>query len=410
MKIAFDASVLGAAYYQANESRTGVFRVVENLWQGLQKSSAELHWVAPFHLGETQRYLTDSVLHKASTRRWAAQELKFYEMFSASNQAQKIARWAWFQVIRQRQARYKIDLSLLDEMEIYHSPFHPIPPEVRGHSKLKTLVTVHDLIPKIHPEFFGPWHVHNANELLESMTPETFVACVSESTRHDVLTWCPVLTPERVSVIPLAADRSIFYAVHDKETLAAVRTKYGIPQDSPYFLSVSTLEPRKNLARTIEAFQLWLNEQSRSDAVLVLVGSIGWKIEALLQTIQQNTQLKGRIIVTGYVDDRDLAPLYSGAKVFVYPSLYEGFGLPVLEAMQCGTPVVTSNTSSLPEVVGAAGFLVNPYSVESIAEGLHQAWKEGDTLRVAAKEHANQFDWPIFEKAYHALYQHIHTV
>lgn len=410
MKIAFDASVLGAAYYHAQESRTGVYRVAENLWQGLQKSGNQVHWVAPFHLGETQRYVTLPSLHAPATRQWAARELSFYEWFPENSFAQKLARWAWFQVIRGRQARYAIDPKLLDDMDIYHSPFHPVPMQVQQHRRVKNLVTVHDLIPKIHPEFFGPWHLHNANELLAGMNPETFVACVSESTRNDLLNGCSTLTPERVSVIPLAADRSLFYPVQEKTVLQQVRQKYGIPPEVPYFLSVSTIEPRKNLDRTLEAFRRWAQDQANDEAVLVLVGSMGWKVEALVKSLQEEGRFQGRVFVTGYVADEDLAALYSGARVFVYPSLYEGFGLPVLEAMQCGTPVVTSRLSSLPEVVGSAGFLVDPHDVDSIAEGLHTAWQQGESLREAAQQQVSRFDWTYFEQAYQSLYQHIQTV
>ncbi len=410
MKIAFDTSVLGAAYYLANESRTGVFRVAEKLWEGLRKSEHEVHIASPFHLGETQRFLGKPSLHSDWTCWWAEKELSCYELFKLDSTAQKAARWAWFQLIRQRKSRYPLQASALSEVELYHSPFHPLPTEIQKHKRIKSLVTIHDLIPKIHPEFFGAWHIHNANELLAGLTPETFVACVSESTQHDLLTWCPALTPERVSVIPLAADRQLFYQETDPNKLQAVRRRYQIPEEVPYFLSVSTLEPRKNVARTVEAFRQWVKAEPQSQAVLVLVGSKGWKLDQLLADIQRDTQLKGRLILTGYVADTDLAALYSGAQVFVYPSLYEGFGLPVLEAMQCGTPVVTSHSSSLPEVVGKAGFLVDPLSLDSIQEGLHQAWLKGDQLRDQVTDQVRQFDWKNFEQAYQALYQQIHTV
>lgn len=410
MKIAFDTSVLGAAHYHANESRTGVFRVAEQLWEGLQRSEHDIQVASPFHLGETQRFLGKPALHTSATCWWAEQELRFYECFPPNSLAQKAARWGWFQTIRQRKARYAIDLNVLGSVEIYHSPFHPLPPEVQQLKQVKALVTVHDLIPKIHPEFFGVWHLHNANELLAGMTPETFVACVSESTRNDLLNWCPVLSPERVSVIPLAADRQLFYRETDPQKLANVRQKYGIPEEVPYFLSVSTLEPRKNVARTVEAFRGWVKAQPETQAVLVMVGSRGWKLDQLLAEIQRDPQLKGRIFLTGYVDDADLAALYSGARVFVYPSLYEGFGLPALEAMQCGTPVVTSQNSSLPEVVGEAGFLVDPLSIDSLEEGLHRAWVHGEEIRERVVHQVSQFDWKYFEQAYQSLYQHIHTV
>ena len=290
MKIAFDTSVLGAAYYLANESRTGVFRVAEKLWVGLQNSDHEVLIASPFQLGETQRFLGKPSLHSDSTCWWAEKELQFYELFSRDSTGQKMARWAWFQIVRQRNPRYPLREDVWKHLDLYHSPFHPLPPEIQKQKKIKSLVTVHDLIPKIHPEFFGAWHIHNANELLAGLTPETFVACVSEATKNDLLNWCPNLTPERVSVIPLAADRQLFYQVLDPEKIQHVRRRYQIPDDVPYFLSVSTLEPRKNVSRTVEAFRRWVKAEPSSQTILVLVGSKGWKIDQLLADIQQDTQ------------------------------------------------------------------------------------------------------------------------
>ncbi len=152
--------------------------------------------------------------------------------------------------------------------------------------------------------------------------------------------------------------------------LQAVQAQYGLA--GPYFLYVGTLQPRKNLARLVEAFAKLLessDQASSSKLQLVLAGQKGWLADDLLGQVRK-LGLGERVVLTGYVPDADLPALLSGALAFVFPSLYEGFGLPVLEAMACGTPVVCSNTSSLPEVAGMPRCMVDPLDTEALAEAL----------------------------------------
>jgi glycosyltransferase involved in cell wall biosynthesis len=219
----------------------------------------------------------------------------------------------------------------------------------------------------------------------------------SESTRSDVTELLGV-APDRVWVIYPGVDGH-FRRVHNQDALAAVRRRYHLPER--FVLSVGTLQPRKNFERLIEAYAQVrssvppLRGRASSNVDLVIAGGTGWMYDGIYRRVEE-LRLQGQVHFPGYVADEDLPALYSLADLFVFPSLYEGFGLPVLEAMACGTPVVTSNTSSLPEVVGDAGLTVDPHDVEALAEAMRQLL--GDVgLRDAMVQRgllqARQFTW-----------------
>jgi glycosyltransferase involved in cell wall biosynthesis len=166
--------------------------------------------------------------------------------------------------------------------------------------------------------------------------------------------------------------------------------------DKAYFLSLCTLEPRKNVDRVIRCFARLLKEKQIQDVNLVLVGVKGWHFDKIFNEIESNKDIRSHIIITGFVEDKDLAALYSASLGFVYPSIYEGFGLPPLEAMQCGVPVVTSNTSSLPEVVGDAGIMVTPTDEDALCQAMLNVY-QSESLRkeMSAKSlhQAARFSW-----------------
>jgi len=159
---------------------------------------------------------------------------------------------------------------------------------------------------------------------------------------------------------------------------------------------VGTLEPRKNVVHLIRSFAELVRAERIPDLHLVLTGGQGWDYEPIFAEAERLREVRDRIHFTGYADDVDLAPLYSGALAFVYPSLYEGFGLPVLEAMQCGTPVITSSTSSLPEVVGDAGLLVDPQDGAALCQAMLALYEDADRraeLSSRAVARAGRFSW-----------------
>ena len=266
-----------------------------------------------------------------------------------------------------------------------------IPPPTRAR---RLVITVHDLafrlFPKTAPQATHRW----LSRLDDALRRASEVIVVSEQTRRDLLELYHV-RDERVSVVPLGVDTETFRPAPN-EAVVAVRRRFGI--DGPYLLSMTGIEPRKNLPAVIRAFAS-LEDQVRP--VLVLAGPISpWNPEGwdLLRPVLEELppSVRERVVLTGYVSDPDKVALLSGAEALVYPSLYEGFGLPVIEAMACGTPVLTSNTSALPETAGDAALLVDPRDPEAIAQGVERILTDRvlrGQLREAGMVRATAFDW-----------------
>jgi glycosyltransferase involved in cell wall biosynthesis len=287
-----------------------------------------------------------------------------------------------------------IDFDILQQAQIYHSPFEKFPLEVKKSRHLKKFLTVYDLIPILYPHFFDFNEDSIVKDAISSLDSESWVLSISHATKNDLCNYSTAINPDKVIVTHLAASNS-FYPFDDQQKSQEICQKYNIP-DAPYILSLSTLEPRKNIDHTIHCFLKLVQQEKLSDLNLVLVGTKGWNYDKIFAEISNNSHLEDRIIVTGYVADEDLAPLYSGALAFVYPSFYEGFGLPPLEAMQCGVPVITSNTSSLPEVVGDAGIMLDPKDEDSLCHSLLNLYND-ENLRASMAEQslkqAKKFSW-----------------
>jgi glycosyltransferase involved in cell wall biosynthesis len=258
----------------------------------------------------------------------------------------------------------------------------------------RSVVTVHDLGYHYYPE------AHTADQrcYLEWSTryhvrTAAHIVADSQATKDDLVRLYGA-APNRVTVAHLGVDPSL-QPVYDPVLLARVRLKYGI--SAPYLLYVGTLQPRKNLARLIEAFGevgMWGNGQGLG-LQLVLAGKRGWLCEEILSRVRE-LGLSGQVVFPGYVDGADLAALYSGASLFVMPSLYEGFCMPALEAMACGTPVVCSNVSSLPEVVGDAAWLFDPRDVAAMALAMKGVLEDGDRRQAMVArgfEQVRRFTW-----------------
>ena len=262
-----------------------------------------------------------------------------------------------------------LDSTVLQEAQVFHTPHSAVPEIVRQHSKVSVIQTVYDMIPFLLPETMTVEYRDYYEDILRRIHPEDRVITISRSARADFCDYTG-FSEDRVHVIPLAANEDLFQPCRDLERLTMVRARYAIPE-GPYLLSVCTFEPRKNLPHLVRSFvELLRAHPELSDLSLVLTGGQGWMFEGFLAELAGTTLPGGRIITTGYVPDADLAPLYSGALAFVYLSRYEGFGLPPLEAMQCGAPVIVSNTSSLPEVVGEAGILLSPDDQDGLCQAI----------------------------------------
>ncbi len=263
------------------------------------------------------------------------------------------------------------------------------------------VVTVHDAFPYTCPRTSTrlDWLVYHA-WLPYALPAADAIITDSEQSREDIVKYLPV-SPEHVTVVPLAADRR--FRPVEAAAVEPILQSYDVAQ--PYILYVGALESRKNLPRLLEAYALlraW-SERWR----LVIVGARKWKSSPILDTVQR-LGLEPHVTFTGYVADEDLPALYTGADLFAFPSLYEGFGLPVLEAMACGTPVVTSNTSSLPEVVGDAALLVDPYDVEAMASAMRQVLEDpalAQALRQRGLARAATFSWERTARETIAVYE-----
>jgi glycosyltransferase involved in cell wall biosynthesis len=259
----------------------------------------------------------------------------------------------------------------------------------------RSVATVHDLGFLYHPEA----HTLSQNLYLRWSTRYNARAAIcvvadSEATRRDLVKLYGI--PEEKIVVVYPGRDDTLAPITDPAKLKAARDRYGLA--GPYFLYVGTLQPRKNLVRLVEAFAKMLEESDQvlpSGLHLVLAGQKGWLADDLLGQVRK-LGLGNRVVLTGYVPDSDLPALLSGALAFVFPSLYEGFGLPVLEAMACGTPVVCSNTSSLPEVARNAALLVEPQDTTALAEALARIAGEEElrtTLTERGLARVQDFSW-----------------
>lgn len=274
-----------------------------------------------------------------------------------------------------------------DRPDVLFVPAHVLPPR----HPPRTVVTVHDLGFR----FFPRAHRPAALLYLELSTRwaaarATRLIAVSEQTARDLERLYRV-PPERIRVVYEGVDPS-FRPLREPGALAAVRQAHGI-DERPYLLAVGTLQPRKNLVALPRALRLLLDGGARVQ--LVLAGPMGWGTSALEAELDR-LALRPHVRLLGYVPESDLVGLYSGALAYVQPSLYEGFGLTVLEAMACGAPVVAADTSSLPEVVGGAGLLVDPHRPAEIAAAaqrlLDSAYLRGE-LAAAGPRRAASFTW-----------------
>jgi glycosyltransferase involved in cell wall biosynthesis len=240
-------------------------------------------------------------------------------------------------------------------------------------SRTPIVLTVHDLAVLRHPETFPPWHRAYGRVGLRTVARAAdAIVAVSEFTRREAVELLDV-PPERIRVVP--------------NGLEPVFRPDGPAAEGDYVLAVGTLEPRKNLARAVEAARL-------AGVEVRVVGAAGW----------------GGVEVAGWrgwVEDDELARLYRGARCLVYPSLYEGFGIPVLEAMACGTPVVTSRGGGTEEVAGGAAVLVDPLDREAIAAGIAEAASRREELRERGLERARQFTWARSADAVHGLWEEL---
>ena len=279
------------------------------------------------------------------------------------------------------------------EVDIYHAPS---PEDLSPVKNIKTIVTLHDLVFRTHPQSHTPQTIATFEAQMESVINHAAkIICISQSTKNDLIKFYHV-PQERMACIYHGIDKNIFYsfsAVEKEQTKHLLKQK-GIKDK--FILFVGTLEPRKNLSNLLKAFK-FLKEKGIFDGKLVVAGMKGWMQDDLNTQIQK-LELKDDVCILGFVSDGELCSLYNLASCFVFPSFYEGFGFPIIEAFSCGAPVVTSNISSCAEIAGETALTVDPHDPEGIARAISRVLLDEilrDDLIRAGLQRASEFS---FEK------------
>lgn len=259
---------------------------------------------------------------------------------------------------------------------------------------VEVTATIHDLAFRRYPETFPKSHLHKLNLMLSTAVRQADkLIAVSESTKHDLLEFFPKLSADKIRVIHHGFDGAFFGTKISSEELDEKLMKLVKLKATSYCLYVGALQPRKNLVRLIEAFDV--AKKSIPEMKLVLAGEPAWLSEGILAAREKSPN-KDDIILTGRVSFDDLRALYQGARFFAFPSLYEGFGLPILEAFASGIPVLTAGNSSLVEVAGRAALYCHAESVSDIAEKLERLWDD-EALRAdliaRGEDQLKKFSW-----------------
>lgn len=289
--------------------------------------------------------------------------------------------------------------------DVTHFFNYVVPFGVRG----KKVVTVHDLSFLEYPETVrGRTMLMLKRHLKHSVKRADAIIAVSDFTKRQILKFYDI-SPDIIHVVPNGIDDSQYHTGYNEMQVAEAKKKYGI--EGEYFLYLGTLEPRKNLVGLIRAYEGFYNKCSGDSRApsLVLAGGKGWMYDDIFRTAKE-VSCSSHIVFTGYVDEEDKPCLMKGASVFCFPSFYEGFGMPPLEAMACGTPVLTSNTSSLAEVTGDAAVQIDPDNIEEMAEAMYELYrdeKRHEQLRQLGFKQARQYSWESAVRKLESVYERI---
>ncbi|EHP84940.1 glycosyltransferase family 4 protein [Methanotorris formicicus] len=271
---------------------------------------------------------------------------------------------------------------------------------------IKLITTIYDIIPYLFPKTY----TFSTSFRFRFILPKTLkisnkIITISHHTKQDIIKHFKI-PEDKIKVIHLAANEN-YKPLNEKE-IEKIREKYNL--NYPFILYVGGLEPKKNISTLLKA--LYKLKKQGIKHKLVITGEKRWKYKSIFETIEK-LNLQKDVIFTGYVPDEDLPALYNAADLFVYPSLYEGFGLPPLEAMACGTPVITSSTSSLPEVVGDAGIMVNPYDVDELAKAMYEVLTNDGLREELSKkglERAKLFSWKKCAEEHLKVYEEVYNM
>lgn len=415
LRVAFDISELGTDHRRP-QHRRGMNRVVEEVGSalarlaqdnpdaldlfavGVQSSAGAADYLASPRAGSLG---AATLLSRPAHRTWTAMEERSRAFVAdASNRrlVHRASRWLVAKSLAaQRRVAGRLPSFDPEAVDVFHSTgVNPFPSYVLQARRPACISTIYDLIPLHQPGLVAAVSVDSLKAMLATFHPEHFGICISQYVKDDCCEHLR-LDPNRLFVAPLAADPARFHPCTDATEIAAARRLLLPGVEGPYFLTLCTVEPRKNLIHLIRCFARLKREvPAADDARLVLVGHVLEQSRRQVEAIVAAEKLTDQVVLTGYVADEYLPPLYSGALAFVFPSLAEGFGLPPLEAMQCGTPVICSNRTSLPEVVGDAGLLIEPEDEDALGGAMQRILEEPalrEGLATRSLTRAAQFSW-----------------
>jgi glycosyltransferase involved in cell wall biosynthesis len=275
---------------------------------------------------------------------------------------------------------------MLPRVDVFHATEHLLP----RLKNAKTVFTLHDLIFQFFPEYHLPlnrWFLVNA--MPHFLRHADAIIAVSECTKRDAIKFYPILQ-EKITVVYEGVNPALKPET-DATVIARAREHYA--HNQPFLFFVSTIEPRKNIIALVDALRV-LRARGFSQRLLI-AGRPGWLYQATIDHLKE-TGMQDTVDFLDYVPDKDLPALFAACDAFVFPSLYEGFGLPPLEAMACGAPVIASNTSSLPEILGDAAVLVNPRDIGEIADAIERVISDAglrEALRAKGIAQAAKYSW-----------------
>ena len=367
MNIQFDAQLL------MDNQKTGISwtaqKIIESMAKAARQNDYTLNYFAMFSLLEKRNFIS-----------------KLLELGCRPNEC----RWFHSSVYKLLYNFIPLPYRLFfgSKADITHFMNYHVPPGVKG----KVVTMVYDTVYKAFPETMNSRTRFMLNlSMKHSCKRADIIVTISQFSKSEIMKYLNV-PPEKIVVMPCGVDLELYRPDYGMDDVQRVKNKYDIKGE--YLLYLGTLEPRKNIERLVEAFYL-LKQRIANWPKLVIAGRKGWQYESIFQKVH-TLGLMDDVIFTGYVDAADSPVLTMGALAFVFPSLYEGFGMPPLEAMACGTPVITSNAASLPEVVGDAALLVDPFSVESIADTIEHILQD-ESLRSELSqkglERASDYSW-----------------
>ncbi len=399
LKIITDGSLL-AECQMRGPVRFGMHRVAEDLNRHLLRSaSLDIYFANSIYSG---RYHDN--LKKYLNENYPGYAKKIVSSFPYLNpQVPKVSKTTdrYFQLIAP-----PVQIRHLDQYDLFFSYYYPFSSNVLR-SSVKKCITLLDIIP-LRMSGYSKAEINTTQKVIESIVPN-FAVAISEYSKMDLCDFDKRVDPKRIFAAPLAASPEMFFVNTDKEKWMQVKKKYQLPDR--YFLSVSSIDKRKNLPHLIKSFNKFILQENPADLYLVLTGNTTYG-ESILHQLGISSKVRDRIVLAKSIANNDLSVVYSNAECFFFMSIYEGFGLPALEAMQCGTPVVTSNATSLPEVVGNAGIMLDPLDEDALCDAMGKMYSNEEMRKkysMMGLSRSKQFSWQKCADEYESIFKKIVT-